>query len=184
MPSTSAAPGGAQPPSGPPAFLEPGPSSDVPTLLPTYLDFYRSTIVDRIDGLTGADLRSTRLPSGWTPIELVKHLAFMERRWLVWGFLGERVPDPWGDSRDGRWYVGAEETLDDLLAALRRVGDRTRDIVAATPLSTPAATGGRFTGEAPPPSLAAILLHVMQEYARHAGHLDIVRELTDGQVGE
>ncbi|MFE9689430.1 DinB family protein [Micromonospora sp. NPDC005806] len=165
-------------------FPEPGPSSDVPALFLTYLDYYRDTVADRLAGLTGEHARTTRVPSGWTPVELVRHLTFMERRWFVWGFLGEPVPDPWGDRADDRWHVGPDETVADLLAALRRGGARTREIVEATPLATPAALGGRFTDPARRPTLAAILFHVLQEYARHAGHLDIVRELADGRTGE
>ena len=181
-PATSAVPGIL--PAMTVAFPEPGPSSDVPALFLTYLDFYRETIADRLAGLTDAQARTTRVPSGWTPNELVKHLTFMERRWLLWGFLGEQVPDPWGDQPDGRWHVGPDETVADVVDALRAGGGRTRDIVASTSLDTPAALGGRFTDPASRPTLAAILFHVLQEYARHAGHLDIVRELIDGRTGE
>jgi Protein of unknown function (DUF664) len=163
---------------------EPGPSPDVPTQFLRYLDFYRETVAAKVSGLTETALRSTRLPSGWTPIELVKHLAYMERRWLIWGFLGEPVSDPWGDHRQDRWHVGADESLDDLLNALRQGGRRTRGIVERTDPSALAALGGRFTEDAARPSLTAILFHVLQEYARHTGHLDIVRELIDGRVGE
>jgi hypothetical protein len=51
-------------------------------------------------------LRASRVPSAWTPLELLQHLALMERRWFVWGFLGEPVDDPWADSggdAEGRW---------------------------------------------------------------------------------
>lgn len=162
----------------------PGPSSDVKALLLDYLDFYRGTVADKVAGLTEVEVRSTPLPSGWSPIELVKHLTFMERRWVVWGFLGEDVPAPWGDDRDGRWHVGRAESIDGLLAALREGGSRTRSIVEAAPLSTSAAVGGRFSEGTERPSLVAILFHVLQEYARHTGHLDTVRELLDGSVGE
>ncbi|SCL31350.1 Protein of unknown function [Micromonospora rhizosphaerae] len=165
-------------------FPEPGPSSDVPAHFLSYLDYYRETVADRLAGLTDAQARSTRVPSGWTPVELVKHLTFMERRWLVWGFLGEQVPDPWGDHAQGRWHVRPDETVADLVEALRRNGARTREIVESATLHSPAALGGRFTDEASRPTLAAILFHVLQEYARHAGHLDIVRELIDGRTGE
>ncbi|MFU8854747.1 DinB family protein [Micromonospora sp. SL1-18] len=165
-------------------FPEPGPSSDAPALFLTYLDYYRDTVGDRLAGLTDAQARTSRVPSGWAPVELVKHVTFMERRWLVWGFLGEPVPDPWGDRAHDRWHVAPEETVADLVAALRQGGERTREIVEANPLTTPAALGGRFTDEASRPALAAILFHVLQEYARHAGHLDIVRELVDGRTGE
>jgi hypothetical protein len=166
------------------AFPEPGTSTDVRALFLRYLDFYRATVEDKVLGLPEGELRSSRLPSGWTPLELVKHLVFMERRWLVWGYLGEQVDAPWGDNDGDRWHVGEQESLAGLLDALRAGGERTRQIVEQADLSSSAAVGGRFTTDGEPPSLVWILFHVLQEYARHAGHLDIVRELADGQTGE
>lgn len=166
------------------SFPEPGASSDVRVLFLGYLDFYRQTVETKVRGLAPADMRSSRLPSGWTPLELVKHLTFMERRWLVWGFLGEQVEDPWGEELDGRWHVADDETLDGLLDALHDGGARTRQIVEDTGPSSSAALGGRFTKDGEQPTLVWILFHVLQEYARHAGHLDIARELADGQTGE
>ncbi|MHB1473276.1 MAG: mycothiol transferase, partial [Dermatophilaceae bacterium] len=61
---------------------------------------------------------------------------------------------------------------------------RTRQIVEAAELTDVAAVGGRFAAGTNPPSLLWILFHVLQEYARHTGHIDIVRELADGAVGE
>jgi hypothetical protein len=170
----------------PAALPEPdGQLGDAKQLLLGYLDYYRSVVARKVDGLSDAELRSTRLPSGWTPLELVKHLVYMERRWLQWGFAGVPVEEPWGDrGSDGRWAVAADESLADLLADLHAGGRRTRQIVEAASLPDLAATGGRFGGDEPPRTLAWILFHVLQEYARHAGHLDIVRELADGSVGE
>ena len=70
---------------------------DPKELLLGFLDYYRSVIIRKIDGLTDAELRASRLPSGWTPLEMLKHLAYMERRWLRWGFRAEQLPDPRGD---------------------------------------------------------------------------------------
>lgn len=148
-----------------------------------YLDYFREVVTAKVAGLDEAALRSSILPSGWTPVELVKHLAAMERRWLVWGFAGEDVEDPWADRRDGRWYVAPGESLADLLEQLRGGAERTRMIVQASSLEDRGAPSARWEG-AEPPTLERVLLHVLQEYARHAGHLDVVRELTDGVVGE
>ncbi|MDP9795615.1 putative damage-inducible protein DinB [Catenuloplanes nepalensis] len=159
---------------------EPGPTTDVRELFLTYLDFYRSSIADTVAGLTEEQLRDYRLPSGWSPIELVKHLAHMERRWLVWGVAGAAIKEPWGDSVGERWTVRPDESIDELLAELRAGGASTRRIVGSRELSSSSATGGRFPkGKEVPPSVAAVLFHVLQEYARHAGHLDIARELID-----
>ena len=164
-------------------FPEPtGESADSAELFVRYLRFYRETVLRKLSSLSEDELRTSRLPSGWTPLELLTHLAHMERRWFVWGFLGEQVPDPWGDDRDGRWHVPEEVTLDRLEATLRAMGDRTDALLAEHPLDEVGRPGGRFDGE--PPTLAWICFHVLQEYARHAGHLDIVVELAGGTVGE
>jgi hypothetical protein len=64
-------------------------------------------IARKLNGLTEAELRSSHLPSGWTPLELLKHLVHMEARWLRWGFMAEQLPQPWGDEDEsGRWHVG------------------------------------------------------------------------------
>jgi uncharacterized damage-inducible protein DinB len=158
---------------------------DIRQLFLRYLDFYRSAIASKVDGLSDDELRRTRLPTGWTPIELVKHLVYMERRWLRWGFAGEQVPDPWGDaSESGRWRVEPGESLEQLLEALDDGGRTTARIVCDASLETPSAVGGRFASADEAPALVWVLFHVLQEYARHAGHLDIVRELVDGTAGE
>jgi len=165
---------------------EPDPSvTDPAELFVRYLDFYRSEILRKLDGLSDEQARSSVLPSGWTPLELLSHLVHMERRWLVWGFAGEPVDRPWGDQgADGRWQVPGEVSFEDLRTALLAGAQRTRAIVASATLDQQAPPGGRFDADAQTPVLAWILFHVLQEYARHAGHLDVVRELIDGVVGE
>ena len=159
--------------------------ADPKQLLLGYLDYYRSAIARKVAGLSEEDLRSSCVPSGWTPLELVKHLTFMERRWLVWGFLGEQVPTPRGDEdSSGHWYVSAPEAPADLIAAMYAGGARTRSIVEEADLADIAAIGGRFSDADLRPTLAWTLAYVLQEYARHAGQLDVVRELFDGAVGE
>jgi uncharacterized damage-inducible protein DinB len=149
----------------------------------TYLDYFRSRLVDRLQGLPDGELRSSRLPSGWAPIELLKHLTYVEMRWLEWGFEGRDVADPWGDRRADRWYVAPEETLGDLVAALHARAARTRAIVESHDLADIGQPGPRWDG-ADPASLERVLFHLLQEYARHVGHLDIVAELAGGQTGE
>jgi len=149
-----------------------------------YLDFYRSVIVAKLSGLSDSELRASRLPTGWSPLELLKHLIYMEQRWMIWGFAGETVDDPWGDNgSNDRWEVSAADTLESLVEHLDQVAARTREIVTSADLMQRGAPGERFDEE-PTPTLEWILFHVLQEYARHAGHLDIVRELIDGTTGE
>jgi uncharacterized damage-inducible protein DinB len=152
-----------------------------------FLDYYRSVVIRKIDGLTDAQLRASRLPSGWTALGLLKHLVYMERRWLRWGFGAEQIPDPRGDEdQAGRWHAGPGDTAASLIAALHAAGEQTRAIAAAAELTDISALGGRYSSDdpRPRPTLAWILTYVLQEYARHAGHLDVARELIDGATGE
>ena len=148
-----------------------------------YLDYFRFKVLGKVEALPDTELRHSRLPSGWTPIELVKHLTFVERRWLEWGFEGRDIGDPWGDSTDERWHVASSETLEDLVRALRAQAGRSRAIIVAHDLSETGRPGPRWDG-GEPPTLERILFHVTHEYARHLGHLDIVAELSGGPLGE
>ncbi len=159
------------------------PASSRAEVLLGYLDYFRSVVVDKLQGMPDGELRRSRLPSGWTPLELVKHLSHVERRWLEWGFEGRPVTDPWGDQRDGRWFVAPDEDLDGLLGQLGAQAGTSRAVVEAHDLAEVGQPGERWDGD-PPPTLERVLLHLVQEYARHVGHLDIVRELVDGTVGE
>jgi uncharacterized damage-inducible protein DinB len=148
-----------------------------------YLDYFRSRLVSKLEALPGDELRRGRLPSGWTPIELLKHLAYVELRWMEWGFEGRDVADPWGDRRDDRWHVAPGETLEELVAALHQQAARTRAVVESYDLADIGQPGERWDG-ADPASLERILFHLLQEYARHVGHLDIVCELAGDRTGE
>lgn len=164
------------------AFPEPrGDLADPGALFARYLDYYRETVLRKAGSLPPEQQRVSRLPSGWTPLEVVSHVYFMERRWFVWGFLGEDVADVWGDGED-RWQVPADVTLGDLARRLRTLGERVSDLLATHRLEEVAPPGPRFDGE--PASLAWICFHVLQEYARHAGHLDVAVELAGGDLGE
>src|SRR3954453_15324667 len=148
-----------------------------------YLDYFRSALVAKLQALPEQALRTSGLPTGWTPIQLLKHLIQVELRWLEWGFEGQDVEDPWADQRDGRWYVAPDESLADLVAAQRAQATRSRAVVEAHDLDEAGRPGERWEG-AEPAALERILLHLVQEYARPLGQLDIVCELAGGPVGE
>ena len=148
-----------------------------------YLEFFRDRLTEKVRELPAEELRRSRLPSGWTPLELVKHLTYVERRWLEWGFEGRAVPDPWGDQRDDRWYVAPDETRDSLLADLAAQADRSQAVIDNHDLDEVGEPGERWSGE-PPATLERVLFHLTQEYARHVGHLDIICELADGTTAE
>ncbi len=165
-------------------FPEPtSPRTSRADVLLDYLAHFRSVVVRRLEGLSEEQLRVSRLLSGWAPLELLVHLRHVERRWLVWGFEGEPVADPWGDQRDGRWHVPAGAGLSDLVEALQAQAAVSEAVVRRHRLDDVGRPGERWEG-ADPASLERVLLHLLQEYARHAGHLDVVRELLDGDTGE
>jgi hypothetical protein len=148
-----------------------------------YLDYFRSGVISRVESLSESEVRSSRLASGWTPLELLRHLTFVEMRWLEWGFEGQQVKDPWGDNRDGRWYVAADESRETVIGELRAQGFRSRKIIRANSLDAVGQPGARWDG-AEPATLERILFHLLQEYARHVGHLDIVAELAGGSTSQ
>jgi uncharacterized damage-inducible protein DinB len=148
-----------------------------------YLSFFRDRLAVKLRQLPGGELRHSRLPSGWTPLELLKHLTYVEMRWLEWAFEGQSVPDPWGDRHDGRWHVAAEESLDDLLSALDAQARRSHAVITAHDLDDVGQPSERWGG-VPPATLERVLFHLLQEYARHLGHLDIVCELAGTTTGE
>ena len=107
----------------------------------------------------------------------------MELRWIEWGFEGVPVAEPWADSRGDRWYVDPDRSLDELLDALATRAEHTRKVVESHDLAEVGQPGERWDG-AEPATLERVLFHLLQEYARHAGHLDIVSELAGGPTGE
>ncbi len=158
-------------------------ATDPAELFITYLDFFRREVVRKVSGLDDTDLDATRVPTGWTPRQLIDHLVHMEQRWFVWGFLGEDVAEPWGDQdADGVWHSGTP--MAELVDRLGAGGRRTTEILREHSLTAASATTGRFADVDDPPTLLAVAFHVLQEYARHAGHLDIGRELIDDLTGE
>lgn len=169
-----------------PALLD-GPGvavSDPRELLLGYLDWYRDALMRKISGLSDEQLRTPVEPLGWAPLALVKHLGWVERRWMRWGFAAEDVVAYLPGDDHAEWTVSADESTDSILAGYRDEVSRSRSVAAAANLDDPAQLGGRFQTPDQAPSLGRILFHLLQEYARHVGHLDIARTLIDGATGE
>ena len=164
-------------------YPDPAQTDDLRGVLLDYLDFYRGVVAGKLEGLSDSELTGSVVPSGWTPSGLVHHVVNVERRWLEWGFLGQQIEDPWRDSGETGW-VTLELPVGELREMLDEAAIRTRTIVEAHELTEQAALTGRFRDPETAPQLQWILLHLVQEYARHAGHLDIARELVDGRTGE
>lgn len=158
--------------------------SDSYQLLTEYLDWYRDTVMRKISGLSEEHLRTPLEPLGWSPLGLVQHLGWVERRWMRWGFAAQDVvPYPAGGDA-AEWATVPESSTEDILSAYRDEVAWSRQLVAGRGFNEVSRAGGRFQLGEDLPSLGRILFHLLQEYARHVGHLDIARELIDGQTGE
>ena len=143
-----------------------------------YLDAQRRHIVGTLDGLADADLRRPVLPSGWTCLGLVHHLAHdVERFWFRSVVAGEGESEPFPDNA---WVVGPDVTAEAVFDLYRQESERANAIIAATPLDAAPAWWPDFFGNWRLDDLREIVLHVITETATHAGHLDAARELIDG----
>jgi uncharacterized damage-inducible protein DinB len=155
-------------------------TDDEKALLVAFLEFERDTVLWKLSGLSEEQLRIRRTPSGMSLLGLVKHLAFVERSWFQRRFLGRDVYIPWrsGDA-DGDFRIDDGETPASVLGFYRTEIEESRRISSkAESLETLALDAD------PPRSLRWILIHMIEETARHAGHADLMREMVDGQTGE
>lgn len=157
--------------------------SDPRELLTGYLDWYREALMRKLAGLSDAQLRTPVEPLGWSPLGMVKHLGWVERRWMRWGFAAEDVPVQPRGGEQAEWSIADGESTEGVMSAYAEEVRRSREIAAAG-LDDQANVGGRFPSPEQAPSLGRILFHLLQEYARHVGQLDVARELIDGVTGE
>jgi uncharacterized damage-inducible protein DinB len=165
---------------------ESGPEADQ---LSAFLDFHRATILLKCEGLTGEQLRQAAVPSSALTLgALLNHLALVEDSWFRVRFLGEEHVPPWGTvdlDADPEWEfrTAASVDPDELRERYRAACERSRAVVSATgDLDQKSVVASRRTGELF--DLRWILLHMIEETARHAGHADLLREAIDGSVGE
>jgi len=143
------------------------------------LDAQRAHILGALDGLDPVDLHRPVLPSGWTVLGLVHHLALdVERFWFRRTMAAEWITD----DPVPAWEVGPEVPPDEVTALYREETGRSDAIIAATPLEAPPEHWPEQFGSWRLPDLRAVLLHVITETACHAGHLDAARELIDGRT--
>jgi uncharacterized damage-inducible protein DinB len=162
---------------------------DEVTLLRSFLDIHRDTLRWKCSGLTQEQLNRTLPPSDITLGGMMKHLASVESGWFG-GFAGEPQMPPfdtadWDADPDWEWHTAR----DDSPMELRRLFDesvRRSDAVIDRALAGPGLDGQSVEtnqrGEHF--SLRRIMFHMIEEYARHNGHADLIRQSIDGQTGE
>jgi uncharacterized damage-inducible protein DinB len=161
---------------------------DERTMLVAFLDYHRATLLWKASGLTQAQLAQPLAPSTLTIGGLVKHLALVEDSWFTERFAGQSEPEPWAGvdwDADPDWehHSAADDSPEDLLGLYTAACERSRTVCAAAEsLDQHSVVGDRETNA--PFTLRWILLHMIEETARHNGHVDLLRESIDGLTGE
>jgi uncharacterized damage-inducible protein DinB len=142
--------------------------------LVTFLDYLRDAIVRKASDIDETEARRPLVPSGTSLLGLVKHLTWVEQGWFQRGFAGQKVDriDP---------ELVDDDTRDSVISAYREAIDRSNEIIQnCADLDQEMAAPRRNRGSL---SMRWILVHMVEETARHAGHADIIREQLDGSVG-
>jgi len=164
-----------------------GGRTDVPTTgaeretLRAYLDFHRETLAMKCAGLSDDDLRRRTTPSSLSLLSLVRHMAEVERAWWRRVLDGQDVPLVWGQGWDFQAaYDATGSTRAEAFEAWQAEVAHARRIESAAPSLDVTGTDPRYDVVF---SLRRVMLHVLQEYARHNGHADLIRERIDGVTG-
>ncbi|WAL72642.1 DinB family protein [Kitasatospora sp. YST-16] len=144
------------------------------------LDFLRATVINKVAGLSDEQAFAQPVPpSTLTPAGVVKHLAGTERFWFSIDFADQDLAWPWTEEDPhGNFRLTPEDTLARIVADYAEECKRSRQVVADAVLDDVARGPGMTF------SLRYALAHMIEETARHCGHLDLLRESIDGVVGE
>jgi uncharacterized damage-inducible protein DinB len=146
--------------------------SDERTTIGALFQFQRESLVRKLQGVDEAAARSSPVGTGTSLLWLAKHLTRAEATWVLHRFAGRNDPLP----EDA---VAPTDTVDSILRAYRAMWAEVDEISAGSPLDAQC----RDIGDDPNVNLRWVLMHLLEETARHAGHADILRELIDGTVG-
>lgn len=160
-------------------------NADDDEVLRGFLRAQRESVLAIVDGLDEEAWHRSVVPTGWTPAGLVEHLGGAEWHWFQ-GVVAGKQPELPGDVEEDRppydpmsVVFSSDESAADITAFYRDQCTQSEKVLAATALSaSPLGKHGDFV----PPNVRWVVLHMIEETARHAGHLDIARELLDGSV--
>lgn len=155
--------------------------------LEEFLDYYREVLRRKLAGLDSAELNRSVGASSLTLGGIIKHLSLVEESWFVEDILGQELGEPWSNidwksDRDWDFESAAKDSPDYLLELHAKACDQSRQILAGiddldTLVAREPSSGERF-------NVRWVLIHMIEEYARHAGHADLIRESIDGSTGD
>lgn len=151
-----------------------------------FLDYYRALLIDKASGLDDEQLHTPHPPSNLTLGGLINHAAVVEDDWFTGDILGEPLPEPWAsapwsEDRDWEFTTAADTPTEVLFARYRDAIDRSNAIVERIDDLGQLSVRTGHDGE--PWSVRWILIHMIEETARHCGHADLIREAIDGATG-
>ena len=169
---------------------EPPIASDELATLVGFLDFQRATLELKCRNLGAIDLQKKIASSSMTLGGILKHMAYVENHWFSDWLMGREKLSPWcevdwSQDRDWDWNSAVNDLPENLLklwfdaCALSRL-----NVLSALEMGNLGQLAKRTWPNGESPSLRWILVHMIEEYARHNGHADLFREAIDGQVGE
>jgi uncharacterized protein DUF664 len=151
-----------------------------------FLHAQRNVVLSIVEGLDEEAWHRSVVPSGWTPAGLVEHLGGAEWHWFQ-GVVAGKHPEPAPGDEDLRPYdpmaaFVSNEPSAEIIGFYREQCASSDAVLAVTPLSARPRGRHGVPGQDEPPDVRWVVLHMIEETARHAGHLDIARELIDGQI--
>ncbi len=172
---------------------EPSLTGNETEVLVGFVDYHRDTLRIKTEGMDAQQLNQRLAPSTMTLGGLLKHMAYVEDQWFNQVFAGNPAPEPWASvdwkaDNDWEFHSAAEDSPEQLRALFDEtvaVSDRILEealetaegLDAKSQLSSRRLPDSKF-------KLRWILVHMLEEYARHNGHADLIRESIDGTVGE
>jgi uncharacterized damage-inducible protein DinB len=164
-------------------------SGDEAATLNGFLDYQRATLKWKVSGLDAAALRATTAKSTMTLGGLLKHMALVEDHWFSQWLTDTAHGSPFDvvdfdTDPDWEWRTAADDSPEQLLTLWERFVDQSRRNVAAALRQGDMGQLAAHEGHGERPSLRWIMCHMIEEYARHNGHADLLRESIDGQTGE
>jgi hypothetical protein len=157
-----------------------GGRADEATVLVGALDWLRAVTAAKVEGMTTNMASQVMTPSGLSPLGVIAHLTWAERRWFRERFAG----DPSARSaveNDASFHLAPTDTVESVLAGYAAEVAAAQRVIAAASLDDVAVEEAPHVGRF---SLRWVLVHMIEETARHAGHLDLMVEELDGRVGD
>jgi uncharacterized damage-inducible protein DinB len=171
--------------------VDPPLHGDEATILRSFLTYHRDTLRWKCSGLTQEQLAQPLPPSDMTLGGMIKHLALVESNWFDSVFTGVDYMPPfdtvdWDADRDWEWHTARDDSPEELRAlfdeAVRRADAVVDEALTRGDLEQESARKSRHVDSTF--TLRWILVHMIEEYSRHNGHADLIRESIDGQTGE